>query len=124
MAGCIVVSSHACCPPRVEYNGSDPPLLPHLQKRAKKSTAINRPLQLPVLRAYFPLAIICALFLEANAIAALFDGYWDCQAYNKTPNDPDCSPTGRIGHHNVVLAYMPEAGNANGAAASAFPVSN
>ncbi|KAF4947846.1 hypothetical protein FGADI_10125 [Fusarium gaditjirri] len=79
------------------------------------STAIGRPRR-PVSRAEFPLAIICALSLEADAIEALFDEYWDCHVYNKAPGDPNSYSTGRIGHHNVVLAYMPEAGKANGAA--------
>ncbi|KAJ4094924.1 hypothetical protein NW761_005383 [Fusarium oxysporum] len=34
----------------------------------------------------------------------------------KAPGDPNSYLTGRIGHHHVVLAYMPEAGKANGAA--------
>ncbi|KAK2674315.1 hypothetical protein RAB80_009299 [Fusarium oxysporum f. sp. vasinfectum] len=34
----------------------------------------------------------------------------------KAPGDPNSYSTGRIGHHHVVLAYMPEAGKANGAA--------
>ncbi|KNB09434.1 hypothetical protein FOXG_10012 [Fusarium oxysporum f. sp. lycopersici 4287] len=72
--------------------------------------------QRPVSRANFPLAIICALSLEADAIEALFDEYWDCNVYSKAPGDPNSYSTGRIGHHNVVLAYMPEAGKANGAA--------
>jgi len=38
------------------------------------STAIDRP-QRPVSRADFPHAIICALYLEADAIEALFDEY-------------------------------------------------
>lgn len=79
------------------------------------STVIDKP-QRPVSRANFPLAIICALSLEADAIEALFDEYWDCHIYSKAPGDPNCYLTGRIGHHNVVLAYMPEAGKANGAA--------
>ncbi|EWG48841.1 hypothetical protein FVEG_16341 [Fusarium verticillioides 7600] len=79
------------------------------------STAIGRP-QRPISRADFPLAIICALSLEADAIEALFDEDWDCHAYSKAAGDPNSYSTGRIGHHNVVLTYMPEAGKANGAA--------
>ncbi|RKK92683.1 hypothetical protein BFJ71_g10071 [Fusarium oxysporum] len=79
------------------------------------STVIDRPKR-PVSRADFPLAIICALSLEVDAIEALFDEYWDCHIYSKAPGDPNSYSTGRIGHHNVVLAYMPEAGKANGAA--------
>ncbi|PNP74267.1 hypothetical protein FNYG_12316 [Fusarium nygamai] len=80
------------------------------------STASGRPPQCPVSRADFPLAIIRALSLEADAIEALFDEHWDCNVYSKAPGDPNSYSTGRIGHHNVVLAYMPEAGKANGAA--------
>ncbi|KAK2474440.1 hypothetical protein H9L39_14400 [Fusarium oxysporum f. sp. albedinis] len=79
------------------------------------STVIDRPKR-PVSRADFPLAIICALSLEVDAIEALFDEYWDYHIYSKAPGDPNSYSTGRIGHHNVVLAYMPEAGKANGAA--------
>ncbi|KAF5589649.1 gamma-glutamylputrescine oxidoreductase [Fusarium subglutinans] len=78
------------------------------------SAAIGKP-QRPVSRADFPLAIICALSLESDAIEALFDEHWDCHVYSKAPGDPNSYSTGRIGHHNVVLAYMPEAGKANGA---------
>ncbi|KAI1064311.1 hypothetical protein LB506_007868 [Fusarium annulatum] len=79
------------------------------------STANGRPRR-PVSRADFPLAIICALSFEADAIEALFDEHWDCNVYSKAPGDPNSYSTGRIGHHNVVLAYMPEAGKASGAA--------
>lgn len=78
------------------------------------STANGRPRR-PVSRADFPLAIICALSFEADAIEALFDEHWDCSVYSKAPGDPNSYSTGRIGRHNVVLAYMPEAGKANGA---------
>ncbi|KAF5536997.1 gamma-glutamylputrescine oxidoreductase [Fusarium mexicanum] len=70
--------------------------------------------QRPVSRADFPLAIICAFSLEADAIEALFDEHWDCHVYSKASGDPNSYSTGRIGHHNVVLAYMPEVGKANG----------
>ncbi|KAG4258772.1 hypothetical protein FPRO03_13438 [Fusarium proliferatum] len=82
---------------------------------AQMSTANGRPRR-PVSRADFPLAIICALSFEADAIEALFDEHWDCNVYSKAPGDPNSYSTGRIGHHNVVLAYMPEAGKASGAA--------
>ncbi|CVK95911.1 uncharacterized protein FMAN_13834 [Fusarium mangiferae] len=79
------------------------------------STANGRP-QRPVSRADFPLAIICVLSFEADAIEALFDEHWDCNVNSKAPGDPNSYSTGRISHHNVVLAYMPEAGKASGAA--------
>ncbi|KAG7425434.1 Gamma-glutamylputrescine oxidoreductase [Fusarium oxysporum f. sp. raphani] len=94
--------------------------LPRLfeETQARLEDPRDRVLELPkrpVSRADFPLAIICALSLEADAIEALFDEYWDCHIYTKAPGDPNSHSTGCIGHHNVVLAYMTEAGNANGA---------
>jgi hypothetical protein len=70
----------------------------------------------PASRADFPLALICALPLKADAIEALFDKYWDCNEYSKAPSNPNAYSTRRIGNYNVVLAYIPKAGKANGAA--------
>ncbi|KAL4724498.1 hypothetical protein ACLX1H_007939 [Fusarium chlamydosporum] len=65
----------------------------------------------------FELAIICALPLEADAIEALFDRYWDDEGppFDKEPGDPNAYSTGVIGRHNVVLSYMPGMGIANAA---------
>ncbi|VTT57934.1 unnamed protein product [Fusarium fujikuroi] len=98
--------------------------LPRLfeETQARLEDPRDRVLELPrrpVSRADFPLAIICALSFEADAIEAPFDPFdehWDCNVYSKVPGDPNPYSTGRIGRHNVVLAYMPEAGKANGAA--------
>ncbi|KAF9768822.1 hypothetical protein IL306_013825 [Fusarium sp. DS 682] len=73
-------------------------------------------IKVPASRDDFHLALICALPLEADAIEALFDEYWDYDIYNKAPGDPNAYSLGRIGNHNVVLAYMPNAGKAVGAA--------
>ncbi|KAF4969002.1 hypothetical protein FSARC_3656 [Fusarium sarcochroum] len=70
----------------------------------------------PASRADFQLALICTLALEADAIEALFDHQWDCDTYSKTPGDPNAYSAGRIGDHDVVLAYMPGTGKANAAA--------
>ncbi|RYC79958.1 hypothetical protein BFJ63_vAg17156 [Fusarium oxysporum f. sp. narcissi] len=66
----------------------------------------------------FQVAIICALPLEADAIEALFDHYWDDEdpPFDKEPGDPNAYSTGVIGRHNVVLSYMPGMGMANAAA--------
>ncbi|KAG7402588.1 Nephrocystin-3 [Fusarium oxysporum f. sp. rapae] len=69
----------------------------------------------------FEIAIICALPLEADAIEALFDHYWDDDGspFDKEPGDPNAYSTGVIGRHNVVLAHMPGMGKANAAAVAA-----
>lgn len=72
----------------------------------------------PKHRNEFAIAIICALTLEADAVEALFDGIYDRlgSVYGKRPGDTNAYVTGRIGHHNVVLCYMP--GTGRGSAAS------
>jgi hypothetical protein len=54
------------------------------------------------------MAIICALRSEADAVEALFDGYWDEDGdpYGRAQGDINSYTTGSIGRHNVVLAYM------------------
>ncbi|KAF5699101.1 hypothetical protein FMUND_14909, partial [Fusarium mundagurra] len=66
----------------------------------------------------FEIAIICALPLEADAVEALFDHYWDDEdpPFDKASGDPNAYSTGVIGRHNVVLSYMPGMGIANAAA--------
>ncbi|KAJ4184130.1 hypothetical protein NW755_009135 [Fusarium falciforme] len=66
----------------------------------------------------FEIAIICALHLEADAVGALFDRYWDDDSppFDKAPSDRNTYSTGVIGRHNVVLAHMPGMGKANAAA--------
>ncbi|PNP53911.1 hypothetical protein FNYG_15667 [Fusarium nygamai] len=81
------------------------------------STQSPRPSR-PKDRYGFEIAIICALPLEADAIEALFDHYWDDDGspFDKGPGDPNAYSTGVIGRHNVVLSYMPGIGIANAAA--------
>ncbi|KAF5704087.1 kinesin light chain [Fusarium globosum] len=69
-------------------------------------------------RCGFKIAIICALPLEADAVGALFDHYWDDEdsPFDKASGDPNAYSTGVIGRHNVVLSYMPGMGIANAAA--------
>ncbi|KAI9155124.1 Kinesin light chain [Paramyrothecium foliicola] len=70
----------------------------------------------PVSRLGFEIAIICALTIEADAVEALFDQYWDDDhSFGKASGDPNAYTTGSIGCHNVVLAYMPGMGKANAA---------
>ncbi|KAL4951558.1 nucleoside phosphorylase domain-containing protein [Aspergillus filifer] len=71
----------------------------------------------------FSIAIICTLPVEAAAVGALFDDYPDAkhnESHGKAPGDTNEYMTGRIGHHNVVLVFMPEMGKgaAAGVAAS------
>ncbi|KAH7238034.1 hypothetical protein BKA59DRAFT_502576 [Fusarium tricinctum] len=81
------------------------------------STSLPRPLR-PKDRRGFEIAIICALSLEADAVEALFDHYWDDEdlPFDKESGDPNAYSTGVIGRHNVVLSYMPGMGIANAAA--------
>lgn len=64
------------------------------------------------------IAIICALRSEADAVEASFDEFWDedGSVYGRAPGDPNAYAIGRIGHHDVVLAFMPSMGK--GAAAN------
>ena len=75
----------------------------------------------PTGRGDFEIAIICALRLEADAVEALFDNFWDGEMYGKAPGDPNAYTTGAIGLHNVVLAHMPGMGkNSAAGVASSF----
>ncbi|KAI7758869.1 hypothetical protein LZL87_014365 [Fusarium oxysporum] len=84
------------------------------------STPSSRPPR-PNDRRGFEIAIICALPLEATAIQALFDHYWDDDGspFDKEPGDPNAYSTGVIGRHNVVLVHMSGMGKANAAAVAA-----
>ncbi|KAH7201437.1 hypothetical protein DER44DRAFT_443222 [Fusarium oxysporum] len=81
------------------------------------STPSPRPRR-PSDRRGFEIAIICALPLEADAVEALFDHYWDDEGppFDKASGDPNAYSTGVIGRHNVVLSYMSGMGIANAAA--------
>ncbi|KAF5701635.1 ankyrin protein 3 [Fusarium globosum] len=69
----------------------------------------------------FEIAIICSTALEADAIDALFDRYWEDDGlyYDKEPGDPNAYSTGVIGRFNVVLVYMPGTGKVNAASVAA-----
>ncbi|PHH64675.1 hypothetical protein CDD81_4116 [Ophiocordyceps australis] len=69
----------------------------------------------------FEIAIICALTLEANAVQALFEHHWDHDGppFGKAAGDANAYSTGYLGHHDVVLAYLPGMGKANAAAVTA-----
>lgn len=69
----------------------------------------------------FEIAIICALPLEASAVEALFDKFWedDVFKYGKARGDPNAYTTGVIGRHNVVLAHMPNMGKISAAGLAA-----
>lgn len=74
----------------------------------------------------FTIAIICALTVEAEAVEEHFDETFDrlSKVYGKHPRDINAYINGRIGVHNVVLAYMPEMGKASAArVASNMPFS-
>src|SRR5437588_12021108 len=59
----------------------------------------------------FDIAIICALQIESDAVEALFDEIWEGDdTFGRAPTDPNSYTTGRIGDHNVVLAFMPGMG--------------
>ncbi|ERF70439.1 hypothetical protein EPUS_04717 [Endocarpon pusillum Z07020] len=70
----------------------------------------------------FEIALICALQVEADAVHAIFDKFWEDEGkmYGQAPGDHNSYTPGVIGEHNVVLAYMPEMGkvSASGVAAS------
>ena len=70
----------------------------------------------------FEIALICALQVEADAVHAMFDKFWedDGKMYGQSPGDLNSYTPGVIGEHNVVLAYMPGMGkvSASGVAAS------
>ncbi|KAK2786457.1 hypothetical protein FQN53_006613 [Emmonsiellopsis sp. PD_33] len=69
-------------------------------------------------RSGFQVAIICALPIEATAISALFDKTYNERKYGKGPGDSNAYSMGTIGHHNVVLVHMPEAGKVAAASAA------
>ncbi|KAJ6031412.1 hypothetical protein N7540_002144 [Penicillium herquei] len=75
----------------------------------------------PRYRKDFDVAIICALPLEADAVEAVFDHFWDegHDNYGKASGDKNAYRTGRISNYNVVLAYMPGMGKGNAATVAA-----
>ena len=75
----------------------------------------------PTDRTAFEIALICALRIESDAVEAMFDEFWedDDRGYDKAPGDPNSYTLGRIGRHNVVMAYMPGMGKASSAGVAA-----
>ncbi|KAH0493751.1 hypothetical protein TgHK011_000402 [Trichoderma gracile] len=75
----------------------------------------------PLCREDFEVAIICALPLEYDAVALLFDEFWDEDGdpYKRAAGDPNVYTTGRIGRHDVVLALLTHMGKVNAASAAA-----
>ncbi len=75
----------------------------------------------PRTRADFPIAIICALVEEANAVQNMFDQFWsdDGKRYGKVMGDPNAYTLGVIGRHNVVLVHLGEMGNVAASVAAA-----
>ncbi|OJD09678.1 hypothetical protein AJ78_08982, partial [Emergomyces pasteurianus Ep9510] len=71
----------------------------------------------PQSRSDFPIAIICALTVEADAVEELFDETYDrlSKFYGKQDGDDNAYINGRIGKHNVVLSYMPGIGKGSAA---------
>ncbi|KAL7784841.1 hypothetical protein V8C37DRAFT_342878 [Trichoderma ceciliae] len=74
----------------------------------------------PNCREDFQIALICALRVEFDAVEALFDDYYEKDfSYSKALGDPNAYTTGRIGDHDVVLAFMPGMGKVNSASVAA-----
>ncbi|RAL07841.1 purine and uridine phosphorylase [Aspergillus homomorphus CBS 101889] len=64
----------------------------------------------------FEVAIICALSLEAGAMIALFDEFWEHDAqYTKAHGDTNSYTIGRIGSHHVVLVHLSHMGKGSAA---------
>jgi nucleoside phosphorylase len=64
----------------------------------------------------FTIAIICALSLEADAMIALFDEFWEYERqYEKADGDTNSYTTGRLGQHHVVLVHMSRMGKVSAA---------
>lgn len=63
-------------------------------------------------RHHLDIAIICALPLEADAVLALFDEFYNITDW-QPPEAANSYTIGRIGLHSVVVAHMPEIGKVN-----------
>jgi nucleoside phosphorylase len=75
----------------------------------------------PADRKCFRVAIICASPREADAVALLFDQFWDetRDPYGRADGDTNTYITGRIGEHDAVLAILPNIGTNSAAGATA-----
>ncbi|RDW64443.1 uncharacterized protein DSM5745_09854 [Aspergillus mulundensis] len=69
----------------------------------------------------FEIAFLCVLKVERDAIELALDERYerDGLVYPQAPSDTNAYTTGRIGSHNVVIAYLPGVGNVSSAAAAA-----
>lgn len=78
------------------------------------------PLQ-PSSRDDFEVALICALPIEYDAVALIFDELWDEDGdpYGRAAGDTNNYTTGCVGKYNVVLALLPHMGKVNAASAVA-----
>ena len=73
----------------------------------------------PSSRKDFHVAIICATQTETNAVEVMFDDVWDPPTpYGKANGDKNSYHHGRIGSHNVVLAYLPGLGTVSAASSA------
>ncbi|WYZ41486.1 hypothetical protein EsH8_V_000381 [Colletotrichum jinshuiense] len=75
----------------------------------------------PRRREDFQVAIICALPLEYDSAALVFDEFWDGDndQLGKVSGDYNVYRTGRVGRHNVVLLLLPNMGKVGAASAAA-----
>ncbi|KAH7022292.1 pfs domain-containing protein [Ilyonectria destructans] len=66
----------------------------------------------PLRRDEFEIAIVCALPLEYDAAALVFDEFWDEDGdkFGRAKGDFNNYTTGRIGPYNVVLVLLPNMG--------------
>lgn len=80
----------------------------------------SRPFR-PTCRDDFEIAIITALPLEYDAVADIFDGFWndDGDIYGRAEGDQNTYTTGWIGQHNVVLAICSDIGKVNATSVAA-----
>lgn len=74
----------------------------------------------PTDRKEYQIAIICALPVESDAVMGVFDEDWEKdQKYPRKGRDTNSYAYGRIGVHNVVLAFMSRMGKGKSAALAA-----
>ncbi|EGX44196.1 hypothetical protein AOL_s00210g68 [Orbilia oligospora ATCC 24927] len=75
----------------------------------------------PLKRSDFEIAIFCALRREFDAVALIFDEFWDedDEPFGKAPRDQNTYTTGRIGRFNAVLVLLPGMGKVNAASTAA-----
>ncbi|KAF7558138.1 hypothetical protein G7Z17_g6 [Cylindrodendrum hubeiense] len=73
----------------------------------------------PSTRNNFPVAIICALKVEYDAVSHLVDWWGDGDGYGKAAGDRNTYKTGRMGDVNVVLVRLSGTGKSISSAATA-----